>query len=566
MQGENTSPRKTRSIHKREQIKSIDGEESTKCLSCNASKLSEEVRACHNCLSPFHLSCLNLQPETVAFFHKNPKRWHCPRCVRCDQCDEYIYDPNNVQCLFCGKSYHGDCRPRRNQQNGFLSSLWVCAGQTCRRKQQLKPHSDIAVGKSSSTVDHPTTENQQDNSTHRILRSGQSNVPLEDSLKKRRNNIQENLNFATPSRQLRSTTMKYALKDITDPRISRRLRKNSGKLELNRPLKRIISELLLPLPSGSDVKNENDFAEQAKLLEELGSEAKSVPQLNTSNEWIYFGPYVRFKPIYESPFMEPIKAAKSIYICEFCLTPLVDCILFKNHISFCPWKHPPGNEIYREGNLNIWEVEGSIETLYCRNLCLLSKLFLSSKTLFFEVETFTFYILTEITSRGCIFVGYFSKEKNPSKNNNLSCLLTLPSFQNKGYGKLLIDLSYQLSKKEHKIGSPEHPLSDLGLLAYRSYWRQVLFSSLRRRRDQHSLSIKDLSVETGIHNYDIVSTLLGANMIVFKEDNFFIDISKALNASLASLRRRSIIPDLLYWEPQFEVINGQRMNSYAVVD
>lgn len=73
-------------------------------------------------------------------------------------------------------------------------------------------------------------------------------------------------------------------------------------------------------------------AEQAKLLEELGSEAKSVPQLNTSNEWIYFGPYVRFKPIYESPFMEPIKAAKSIYICEFCLTPLVDCILFKNHI------------------------------------------------------------------------------------------------------------------------------------------------------------------------------------------------------------------------------------------
>lgn len=33
------------------------------------------------------------------------------------------------------------------------------------------------------------------------------------------------------------------------------------------------------------------------------------------------------------------------------------------------------------------------------------------------------------------------QEKNPTKNNNLSCLLTLPSKQKSGYGKLLIDLS-----------------------------------------------------------------------------------------------------------------------------
>lgn len=46
---------------------------------------------------------------------------------------------------------------------------------------------------------------------------------------------------------------------------------------------------------------------------------------------------------------------------------------------------------------------------YCRNLCLMAKFFLSSKTLYHEVETFTFYILTEITTRGCSMVGYFSK-------------------------------------------------------------------------------------------------------------------------------------------------------------
>jgi histone acetyltransferase HTATIP len=38
-----------------------------------------------------------------------------------------------------------------------------------------------------------------------------------------------------------------------------------------------------------------------------------------------------------------------------------------------------------------------------------AKLFLSSKTLHHEVDTFTFYILTEHTPRGCAIVGYFSK-------------------------------------------------------------------------------------------------------------------------------------------------------------
>lgn len=75
----------------------------------------------------------------------------------------------------------------------------------------------------------------------------------------------------------------------------------------------------------------------------------------------------------------------------------------------CELQHPPANEIYRKGDLSVFEVDGNASKIYCQNLCLLAKLFLDHKTLYYDVEPFLFYVITTNDDMGCHVVGYFSK-------------------------------------------------------------------------------------------------------------------------------------------------------------
>ena len=47
------------------------------------------------------------------------------------------------------------------------------------------------------------------------------------------------------------------------------------------------------------------------------------------------------------------------------------------------------------------QVDPKDQRVYCENLCLLAKLFLDHKTLYYDVEPFLFYIICEVDEAGC---------------------------------------------------------------------------------------------------------------------------------------------------------------------
>ena len=146
---------------------------------------------------------------------------------------------------------------------------------------------------------------------------------------------------------------------------------------------------------------------------------------------------------YSSPYPNPYEylSLPKLYICEFCLKYFNSPLIMKRHVIKCIYRHPPGDEIYRKGNISFFEVDGDKNITYCQNLCLLAKLFLHHKTLYYDVEPFRFYIMTEADNEGFHIIGYFSKEKNSFLNYNVSCILALPPYQKQGYGRMLIEFS-----------------------------------------------------------------------------------------------------------------------------
>ncbi|CAI8032974.1 Histone acetyltransferase KAT7 [Geodia barretti] len=327
---------------------------------------------------------------------------------------------------------------------------------------------------------------------------------------------------------------------------------------------------LVDLESHAPTADLNLFKEARRITQEMlggggGGEGGSDYRLGL----VEFGCH-EMSVWYASPYPPDFTCLPKIFLCQFCLKYFKSSATLHRHAGLCMWRHPPGREIYRSGKTSVFEVDGEKHKVYCQSLCLMAKLFLENKTLYFAVEPFLFYVMTEYDSRGCHMVGYFSKEKHSAQNYNLSCILVLPQHMRKGYGKMLIEFSYLLTRREEKVGSPERPLSDLGLISYRSYWREVILthmlklspspssssSSSSSRSSCSEFSVKELSQESGIKCDDLVSTMQYYGLLKYwKGKHIVLRRKEVLDEHAKKLESRkgspaTLDPSCLQWTPK----------------
>lgn len=255
-----------------------------------------------------------------------------------------------------------------------------------------------------------------------------------------------------------------------------------------------------------------DSNPEVKELERKHQETTRVRNI----ERIVFGEY-QIDTWYYSPYPEEYGLLKTLFVCEHCLKYMKHAKTLAAHECTVP--RPPGELVYMDpgSKLSIFEVDGQKHKLYCQNLCLLAKLFLDHKTLYFDVSPFLFYVLTEETETGLHLMGYFSQERLMTHDYNLACIAILPPFQRRGLGKLLIAMSYALARRRGRVCTPEKPLSDMGKVGYKSYWTDTLFEALlaikRERYAWDTCTVEELSAATDIQPADIIETLTSHGLL-----------------------------------------------------
>mmetsp|Transcript_25484 Transcript_25484/g.60595 ORF Transcript_25484/g.60595 Transcript_25484/m.60595 type:complete len:415 (+) Transcript_25484:150-1394(+) len=301
--------------------------------------------------------------------------------------------------------------------------------------------------------------------------------------------------------------------------------------------------------------DDHDGLDEASLKEH-----EEVTKIKNVNK-IQMGKFIvqtwYFSPLPREVWKQGDDVIDVLYMCEFTLNFYKTKTQLERHQrKGCP-RHPPGDEIYRNSVVSVFEVDGAKSKVWCQNLCYLAKLFLDHKTLYYDVDPFLFYIICECDDQGCHVVGYFSKEKESENDYNLACILTLPQHQRKGYGKFIISFSYELSKIEKKAGTPERPLSDLGRVSYESHWARELLMLLKdigQRADPatRTVSIEELSEKTAFKKEDIKATLERLQMLNYYKGQWIININPRLVdywLSKCGGPGVTVDPDKIHWMP-----------------
>ncbi|KAF8339644.1 uncharacterized protein EI90DRAFT_3037344 [Cantharellus anzutake] len=529
----------------------------------------ESMLSCAKCGRSGHPTCVDIKPHSARIARDYP--WTCMECKPCEICQQKGDDTKLLFCDNCDRGWHYDCLdpPFDNTPEGD----WNCP--LCP-PIVLSEYSESSRsgGSPEAEADEEALEEEPTDETLSIatparrrgritkarprkakfsLRRSKSSRSVRKPRPKfngtlvhstRGEKLTLKLRLQIREEQVPSSPFESFLKE-EDLDTSKTSITNDDKNKFERS--RIAAELRLappPLPLPFDTPlgpAHNSIRPLRSLtqllvpstprLEQTGSPVPgpSTPLPSTPGGISLEPPPLRIRILrfgkfdidtwYDAPFPEEYNNIPEgrLWMCEFCLKYMKSAFGFVRHLRKCKARHPPGDEIYRDGNISVFEVDGRKNKIYCQNLCLLSKMFLDHKSLFYDVEPFLFYVMTEADDGGTRFVGYFSKEKRSPKDYNVSCIMTLPVRQRKGWGNLLIDFSFLLSKKEGRAGSPEKPLSALGALSYRNYWTLAIMRYLQNAPDH--VTIDSISIATAIKPEDVLATLQDRHMIHISDRN-----------------------------------------------
>ncbi|XP_072229148.1 histone acetyltransferase KAT6B isoform X3 [Leuresthes tenuis] len=480
----------------------------------NRDKRPEELLSCADCGSSGHPSCLKFSPELTSNVKR--LRWQCIECKTCSSCR--IQGKNADEMLFCDscdRGFHMECcdPPLSRMPKG----TWIC--QVCRPKENgkklLHKKADQIKRRYAKPIGRPRNKLKQ----RMCVTSGDGSMVALGGRGSPGHDVEQHVKREAPADFVAMSRDHVTEEDIeTFTRVQ----------ELAAQVRKL----------GGNIKHKTGSL--------MSTDSNRCPAV------IEFGKY-EIQTWYSSPYPPEYSRLQKLYLCEFCLKYMRSKNILQRHTKKCGWFHPPANEIYRKDNLSVFEVDGNVSKLFCQNLCLLAKLFLDHKTLYYDVEPFLFYILTKNDEKGCHLVGYFSKEKLCQQKYNVSCIMIMPQYQRQGFGRFLIDFSYLLTRQEGQAGSPEKPLSDLGRLSYLAYWKSVILVHLYKHPDKH-ISVKGISRATGMCPHDIAATLQQLGMIDRQDGRIVLIrrerlIQRHMERLRASPRQNEVDPNALRWTP-----------------
>ncbi|QDS71742.1 hypothetical protein FKW77_008945 [Venturia effusa] len=316
------------------------------------------------------------------------------------------------------------------------------------------------------------------------------------------------------------------------------------------------------------ITNTKDTTSTANGIQALANREKKESQDPTVKEVVLGNLWV--KPWYKSSYAEEITGRpgskgwvdgllERLYVCQWCFKYTVDLAAYLGHTKICSYQDIEGtlgSAMYSTDDFSIYEVDGEEHKLYTQNLSLFAKLFLETKSVFYDTTTFLYYLLYYrdplVENSKPQVVGFFSKEKLSWDNNNLACILVFPPWQKRGFGQVLMGVSYELAKREGRLGGPEKPLSELGRQAYVRYWSGVIARNILSLPLKKMTTVQQICDETFIVQEDIVATLKEMGILEKrKKGGASVVINKARIREWATLNRVSldspVDPDAFDW-------------------